>query len=125
MGAAFFGQFAPMVFLTKDLLPILVFGVVMPALDQFSDVAFALRLMGGPADDTILLTGITTLHSAHLEDFFSLQIKKTLLVVWYCLFQSLPGQCDTESTQHSRTIRRITKTSTERSERPQLYCKVH
>ena len=47
-----------MVLLTRDLLPILMFGVVMPALDQFSDVAFALRLMGGPANDTILLTGI-------------------------------------------------------------------
>ena len=52
-----------MVLLTRDLLPILMFGVVMPALDQFSDVAFALRLMGGPANDTILLTGITSLKS--------------------------------------------------------------
>ena len=51
-----------MVLLTKDLLPILVFGVVMPALDQFSDVAFALRLMGGPANDTVLLTGIAFFH---------------------------------------------------------------
>ena len=52
-----------MVLLTRDLLPILMFGVVMPALDQFSDVAFALRLMGGPANDTILLTGTTSLKS--------------------------------------------------------------
>ena len=46
-----------MVLLTRELLPLLMLGVVMPALDQFSDVAFALRLMGGPANDTILLTG--------------------------------------------------------------------
>ena len=48
--------------LTRDLLPILMFGVLMPALDQFSDVAFALRLMSGPANDTVLLTGITFFH---------------------------------------------------------------
>ena len=47
-----------MVLLTRDLLPILMLGVVMPALDQFSDVAFALRLMAGPANDTILFSGI-------------------------------------------------------------------
>ena len=57
-----------MVLLTRDLLPILMFGVVMPALDQFSDVAFAFRLMGGPANDTVLLTGITSLKLRRFQE---------------------------------------------------------
>ena len=42
---------------TRDAVLILLLGVVMPAIDQFSDVLFALRLMSGPANETLLLSG--------------------------------------------------------------------
>ena len=76
MGAVDSLQLTKMVLLTRDLLPILMFGVVMPALDQFSDVAFALRLMGGPANDTILLTGWCHHHHHHEK-----KLKETIYVL--------------------------------------------
>ena len=81
MGAVDSLQLAEMVLLTRDLLPILMFGVVMPALDQFSDVAFALRLMGGPANDTVLLTGCYHHHHHHERNFpFKLFLFNCLIV---------------------------------------------
>ena len=41
----------------RDAVLLLLLGVVTPALDQFSDLAFALRLMAGPDPNTHLLSG--------------------------------------------------------------------
>ena len=43
--------------LRRDAVLLLLLGVVTPALDQFSDLAFALRLMAGPDPNTHLLSG--------------------------------------------------------------------
>ena len=41
----------------RDAVLLLLLGVLTPALDQFSDLAFALRLMAGPDPNTHLLSG--------------------------------------------------------------------
>ena len=49
----------------REALMILLFNLVVPSLDQYTDVTIILRLMAGPDPDTHLVTGMCSVYNVN------------------------------------------------------------
>ena len=71
----------------REALMILLFNLVVPSLDQYTDVTIILRLMAGPDPDTHLVTGMCSYIS------MSSMSMLTLFFIVLCVFTPFDCSC--------------------------------